>query len=113
MALVAALPEEAAAGERLEVSLRVGALYGCYPGYQYVNGPEDDIIPTGFTADYSVGVDLSANRDRELFAEDNGVREISCGEAALFPIMISATKRNADPYGAHGFLMVHRRKIKS
>ncbi len=74
MALVAALPEEAAAGERLEVSLRVGALYGCYPGYQYVNGPEDDIIPTGFTADYSVGVDLSANRDRELFAEDNGVR---------------------------------------
>ncbi len=74
MALVTALPEEAASGEDLAVSLQVGALYGLYPGYQYENGPEDEEIKTGFTAEFSVGVETGANRDQELFAEDNGVK---------------------------------------
>lgn len=72
LACVLKLPEEAENGEPLDISLRVGKLYGVYPNYE--SDRRFDVIETGFSAEFSVAADTTKNSAQKLEAEDNGVK---------------------------------------
>lgn len=72
MAMVLKLPREAKNGEALAVSVEIGTLYGIYPNYK--QNRRYDEIPVGFAAQFSVSADTTHNWEKQLDAQDNGVR---------------------------------------